>query len=85
MYLSPSEIKKQSILRQDIYICENDEDVEASLNANFSLREVFDTWIPGGHHDTSKWFGVTDYPASRFNIRSLNDMVKRNLDQGGSY
>ena len=85
VYLSPSEIKKQSILRQDIYICENDEDVEASLNANFSLREVFDTWIPGGHADTNKWFGVTDYPASRFNIRSLNDMVKRNSDQDGPY
>lgn len=70
---------KQQILRSDIYICENDNDVQKSLNSNFSFKEVFTSWIPGGTY-SSKWFGVDEYPATH-NLRSLTEMLDFNASK----
>lgn len=71
---------KQQILRSDIYICENDSDVQKSLNSSFSFKEVFTSWIPCGAHN-SKWFGVDEYPAPD-NKRSLTEMLDYNYANG---
>jgi hypothetical protein len=53
VYLSPTDIKKQSVLRSDIYICENQADEDAVVAANISFKTIFDNWIRTGRYGSA--------------------------------
>ena len=71
-YTAPEGVKKQQILRSDVYICENKDDYDATLAATFSFKNVFETWECGEAWRGS-WLGYSsDFPANIDNInRSL--------------
>ena len=48
VYLKPDSIKKQTILRSDILICENNDDEKKCTNAQISFKDVFESWNKGG-------------------------------------
>ena len=56
---------KQTVFRNDIYICEDYNDEVKSLYESFSFKDVFDNWNQGGlttNNGVRKWYGITDYP-----------------------
>lgn len=54
-------VNKQTILNIDVYVCEGEEDIEASKNWTLNFKDVFATWDIGGLYK-DKWFGYdSDY------------------------
>ena len=72
-YLTPNDgIKSQTILRSDIYVCENDDDLIASLASKLSFKEVFDSWCVGDMVNNKNYGYSSDYPR---NNRTLNECL----------
>lgn len=72
-YLTPNDgIKNQTILRSDVYVCENDNDLTASLANKLSFKEVFDSWHVGDMYSNKNYGYSSDYPR---NYRTLNECL----------
>ncbi len=84
-YLTPSDgYKKQTILKSDVYVCEDDEDLEKSMSTSFSLKEVYDTWIKCGHKN-DYWYGYTEYPQSSGSLAAWLEYNNANGKKPSSY
>ena len=76
LYVTPRDIKKQTILHSNIYVCEDNEDEQKSLNSEFSLEEVFNNWERSGRYNDMVQ-GYTNYP---HNCGTLTDAF--NMPEG---
>lgn len=59
--------RPETIFRSDVYVCENQEDYDKSLSRTMTMKEVFDTWVKGGHKGNTynSWYGWSpDYPTN---------------------
>lgn len=77
-YTTPTGLKKQQILHDDVYLCENQADADATLNGDFSMKTVFESWECGEAYalnGVTKWFGFDEFPA---NWCDVNDALEFN-------
>lgn len=77
-YTTPTGLKKQLILHDDVYLCESNADAVATLNGDFSMKTVFESWECGEAYtegNVTKWFGFDEFPA---NWRDVNDALEFN-------
>ena len=65
-------------------MCEDDEDVRKSTTTRFSLKEVYDSWIKGGHTG-NKWYGYTDYGTSNGSIAAWLNANEANGKHPNTY
>ena len=74
-YLTPSNgYVKQTVFRNDIYICENQEDEDKSVGSGFTFKEVFDNWQKSGRY-SNKVQGYTEYYVNPYSMNELFERV----------
>jgi len=68
----------ETVLRRDLYVCEDEDDYEASRASGFSMKEVFESWTKGDRNG-DKWYGRdADYPREEYSIDEwLRDNASR--------
>jgi len=76
----------ETILRGDVYVCESPDDETKSLAENVTMKEVFTSWIKGGHRQVgsaTKWYGYdADYDRDVDDKWTLQAWLDRNRDRG---
>lgn len=90
IYLDPtatsaSDLRKQTILDYNTYVCETSADIDKSKAFSFSLNDVFKIWSVGGHSKNGKWYGYDSNYPSTGSFASYIDYNAHNNKQPSSY